>query len=62
MDVKDRLLSSQMGGKVVVVNKELCRKHTISEQTFYNWKAKYGELEGFEAKRFAGWKASKPSD
>ena len=51
MDVKDRLLSSQMGGKVVVVNKELCRKHSISEQTFYNWKAKYGGLEGFEAKR-----------
>ena len=21
---------------------DLCRKHGISEQTFYNWKAKYG--------------------
>ena len=24
---------------------ELCRKHGISEQTFYRWKAKYGGLE-----------------
>ena len=24
---------------------ELCRKHGISQQTFYRWKAKYGGLE-----------------
>lgn len=24
---------------------ELCRKHCISEQAFYRWKAKYGGLE-----------------
>src|SRR5262245_34334777 len=24
---------------------DLCRKHGISEASFYNWKAKYGELE-----------------
>ena len=29
----------------------LCRKHGISEQTFYRWKQKYGGLEGSEAKR-----------
>lgn len=23
---------------------ELCRKHGISDQTFYNWKAKYGGM------------------
>lgn len=33
---------------------ELCRKHGISEQTFYNWKAKYGGLEVSEAKRLKG--------
>jgi len=25
--------------------KELCRKHGVSTQTFYKWKAKYGGLE-----------------
>ncbi len=30
---------------------ELCRKHAISEQTFYCWKVKYGGLEVSEAQR-----------
>src|SRR5262245_46410116 len=30
---------------------DLCRKHGISEGTFYNWKARYGGLEVSEAKR-----------
>jgi putative transposase len=29
---------------------DLCRKHGVSEATFYNWKAKYGGLEVSEAK------------
>jgi len=29
----------------------LCRKHGISDATFYKWKAKYGGLEVSEAKR-----------
>jgi putative transposase len=33
---------------------DLCRKHAISEQTFYNWKAKYGGLEVSDAKRLKG--------
>jgi putative transposase len=24
---------------------DICRKHGISEASFYNWKAKYGRLE-----------------
>ena len=32
---------------------DLCRKHGISEATFYNWKAKYGGMEVSEAKRLA---------
>lgn len=31
--------------------KELCRKHGISEPTFYNWKAKYGGMTVSEARR-----------
>jgi len=30
---------------------DLCRRHGISEQTFYRWKAKYAGLEVNEAKR-----------
>jgi putative transposase len=30
---------------------DLCRKHGISEATFYNWKSKFGGMEVSEAKR-----------
>lgn len=30
---------------------EVCRKHGVSEQSFYRWKAKYGGMEISEAKR-----------
>jgi len=30
---------------------ELCRKHGISEQTFYRWKSKFGGMTPSEAKR-----------
>jgi putative transposase len=30
---------------------ELCRKHGISDATFYNWKAKYGGMTVSEAAR-----------
>lgn len=31
--------------------KELCRKHGISDATFYNWKAKYGGMSASDLKR-----------
>lgn len=31
--------------------KDVCRKHGISDATYYNWKAKYGGMEASELKR-----------
>ena len=41
------LKEHELGAKTA----DLCRKHGISEATFYNWKSKYGGLEVSEAKR-----------
>jgi putative transposase len=30
---------------------DLCRKHNISTQTYYSWKAKFGGMDISEAKR-----------
>ncbi len=30
---------------------ELCRKHGISQGTYYNWKAKYGDMTVSDARR-----------
>jgi putative transposase len=30
---------------------DLCRRHAISKQTFYRWKAKYGGLEVGDAQK-----------
>lgn len=30
---------------------ELCRRHGISDATFYNWRSKYGDLEVSELRR-----------
>ena len=41
--------SAQAGSGVKVT--ELCRKHGISEPTFYAWKAKFGGMSVSDAKR-----------
>jgi len=40
------LREADMGMEV----KELCRKHGISRNTFYNWKDKYGGMSSSDAK------------
>jgi putative transposase len=32
-------------------NQDICRKHGITEQTFYRWRSKYGGMQVSEAKR-----------
>jgi len=41
------LKESEAGAKTA----ELCRKHGISEATFYNWKSKYGGMTVSDARR-----------
>ena len=41
------LKEAEAGGKIA----DLCRKHGISDATYYNWKAKYGGLTVSEAQR-----------
>jgi putative transposase len=41
------LKEHELGAKI----SDLCRKHGISEATFYNWKSKYGGMDVSEAKR-----------
>ncbi len=42
------ILKEQKSGAVTA---DVCRRHGISEATFYKWKAKFGGLEVSEAKR-----------
>ena len=41
------LREQEAGTKVA----DLCRKHGVSEATFYNWKAKYGGMDLSDARR-----------
>ena len=41
------LKEHELGAKIG----DLCRKHGISQQTFYNWKSKYGGMNVSEARR-----------
>ena len=41
------LKEHELGAKTA----DVCRKHGISEATFYNWKSKFGGMDASEAKR-----------
>ena len=43
-----RVLAEAEAGMVV---RDVCRKHNVSEQSFYRWKTKYGGMDVSEVKR-----------
>ncbi len=51
---EERIIGILKENEAGVKTADLCRKHGISEASFYNWKAKYGGLEVSEAKRLKG--------
>jgi putative transposase len=48
---EEQIIGVLKEGEAGAKTKELCRKYGISEQTFYNWKAKYGGMTVSEARR-----------
>ena len=47
------LKEAESGGKIA----DLCRKHGISEATYYNWKAKFGGMTVSDAQRLKALEA-----
>ena len=43
-----KILKEVEGGRLV---KEVCREYSVSDATYYNWKAKYGGMEASDIKR-----------
>jgi len=48
---EEQIIGVLKEGDAGAKTKDLCRKYGVSEQTFYNWKAKYGGMEVSEARR-----------
>ncbi len=48
---EEQIIGVLKEGEAGMATPELCRKHGISEGTYYRWKAKYGGMEVNEAKR-----------
>lgn len=48
---EDQIIGVLKEAESGVKTSELCRKHWISDATFYNWKAKYSGLDVSELRR-----------
>ncbi len=51
---EDQIIAVLKEAETGVKTSELCRKHGISDATFYNWKAKYSGLEASDLRRLKG--------
>ena len=47
---EEQIIKVLAEGEAGATGKEVCRRHGISEQTFYRWKSKYGGMTVSEAK------------
>jgi putative transposase len=48
---EDQIIAVLKESEAGARTKDLCRRHGISEPTFYNWKAKYAGMTVSEARR-----------
>lgn len=48
---QEQIISVLKQHQAGVPTAELCRKHGISEATFYNWRSRYGGMEVSDARR-----------
>ena len=48
---ENQIIAILKEGEAVIKVKEICRKHGISDATYYNWKSKYGGMNVSDLKR-----------
>ena len=48
---EEQIIGILKQGEAGLPTTELCRQHSITEQTYYRWKAKYGGMETGDAKK-----------
>ena len=50
-DTEEQIVAVLKESEAGATNAEICRKHGISNNTLYNWRAKYGGKQVADAKR-----------
>ena len=48
---ENQIIAILKEGEAGIQAKEICRKHGISDATYYNWKSKYGGMGASDLKR-----------
>jgi putative transposase len=48
---EEQIIAILKEGEAGAKTADLCRRHGISDATYYNWKAKYGGMEVSDARR-----------
>jgi len=48
---ENKIIAILKEGEARIQVKEICRKHGISDATYYNWRSKYGGMSASDLKR-----------